>query len=85
MRVDRDNGRLSGTSADERLDGEPHGAQRPYADPLARTLGVGSDAFMSMSPLTNSHGAIPVSALCSERPVLRVEPVIIDLCSSERD
>jgi hypothetical protein len=31
-----DNGRLSGTTAGESLDGDPHGAQRPYVDPLAR-------------------------------------------------
>jgi hypothetical protein len=50
-----DNGRLSGTSAGERLDGDPHGAQRPYVDPLARTLGVGSDGFMNMSPLVQAN------------------------------
>jgi len=50
-----DNGRLSGTSAGERLDGDPHGAQRPYVDPLARTPGVGSDGFMNMSPLVQAN------------------------------
>ena len=28
----------------ERLDGDAHGAQRPYVDPLARTPGVGATA-----------------------------------------
>jgi hypothetical protein len=43
-----DNGRLSGTTAGERLDGDGHGAQRPYLDPHARTSGAGSDGFMNM-------------------------------------
>jgi hypothetical protein len=34
------NGRLSGTSAGELLDCDPHGAQSPYVDPLARTVTV---------------------------------------------
>jgi hypothetical protein len=50
MGLSRDNGRLSGISAGERLDGDPHGAQRPYVDPLARTPGVDSDGFMKRKP-----------------------------------
>jgi hypothetical protein len=50
-----DNGRLSGTSVGERLDGEPHGAQHPYVDLLARTLGFGSDGFMNMSLLVQAN------------------------------
>jgi len=39
----------------ERLDGDAHGAQRPYVDPLARTPGVGSDGFMDMSLLVQAN------------------------------